>query len=289
MILAQLTINSLIAGAIYALVACGFSLIYSTNKFVHFAHGAVMGLSAYMLYLFFDNWGINFYVACVLTIIFSIILGIVMYRIYDILVKRKASNSIILIASVSFLIIIENIILILFGADVKTLAFIKVKEGLLLFGGRITELQIVIIVVSLILFVALYLFRKTKIGVAMRAVADNRDLAEISGINSKKIFYWSFGIGSALAGIAAIFVSLEQNIEPMMSTYLMIKAFTASIIGGIGSVPGAILGAFILGFVENFGIWYLPSGYKDAIAFGLLFLFLLFRPQGILGKKGDNK
>jgi len=133
--------------------------------------------------------------------------------------------------------------------------------------------------------------KKTKIGKAMRAVADNKDVAEICGISSNKIFAWSFAIGSVIAGIAGILVALEQNLEPVMGTNLMIKGFTAAIIGGVGSVPGAVLGAFLLGFAENFGIWFLPSGYKDAIAFVILFIFLLFRPQGILGikKQGEKE
>jgi branched-chain amino acid transport system permease protein len=127
--------------------------------------------------------------------------------------------------------------------------------------------------------------KKTKIGKAMRAVADNKDVAEIVGISSEKIYAYSFIVGSAIAGIAGILVGLEQNLEPTMGTNLMIKGFTGAIIGGIGSVPGAILGSFLLGLVENFGIWFLPSGYKDAIAFVILFIFLLFRHQGILGLK----
>ena len=125
---------------------------------------------------------------------------------------------------------------------------------------------------SFVLLALLFLFmKKTKIGKAMRAVSDNKDVAEILGISSEKIYNWSFIIGSAIAGIAGILISLEQSLEPTMGTGLIIKGFTAAIIGGIGSIPGAILGAFLLGFAENFGIWYLPSGYKDAIAFVLLF------------------
>ena len=127
--------------------------------------------------------------------------------------------------------------------------------------------------------------KKTRIGKAMRAVADNKDMAEVIGISSEKIYSVVFMVGSAVAGIAAILVGLEQNLEPTMGTNLMIKGFTAAIIGGIGSVPGAILGSYLLGFAENFGIWFLPSGYKDAIAFIILFIFLLFRHQGILGIK----
>jgi branched-chain amino acid transport system permease protein len=283
----QLLINGLIAGAIYALVACGFSLIYSVCKFVHFAHGAVIAVSAYFLYFLFSMLGLNFVFSVILSIIFTSFLGFLINQfVYKQLRKRKASNVILLIASVALLIFFESLILLLFGADVKTIGYIKISKGIEIFKAIITPLQIVIIIVSIILLISLFLFmKKTKIGKAMRAVSDNKDVAEIIGISAEKIYNWSFIIGSAIAGIAGILVGLEQNLEPTMGTNLMIKGFTAAIIGGIDSVPGAILGAFLLGFAENFGIWFLPSGYKDAIAFIILFIFLLFRPQGILGIK----
>jgi branched-chain amino acid transport system permease protein len=286
----QLFINGLIAGAIYALVASGFSLIYSTCKFVHFAHGATIAFSAYFLYLLFSGLGLNFWLSIIFAIIFGSFLGWLMNKIvYKKLRQRKASNVILLIASVALLIFFESLILLLFGADVKTIGYIKISKGIEIINAIITPLQIVIIIVSIILLFLLFLFmKKTKIGKAMRAVSDNKDVAEVVGISSEKIYNWSFIIGSAIAGIAGILVGLEQNLEPTMGTNLMIKGFTAAIVGGIGSVPGAILGAFLLGFAENFGIWFLPSGYKDAIAFIILFIFLLFRPQGILGiKKKD--
>lgn len=283
----QLLINGLIAGAIYALVASGFSLIYSTNKFIHLAHGSTIAFSAYILYFLYSTIGMNFGFAAVLTIIFASLIGYSMNLfIYKPLRKRKTSSVILLIASVGLLILFESLILLLFGADVKTIGFIEVSEGISILGAIITPLQISIIITSIILFIILLLFmKKTKTGKAMRAVSDNKDVAEIVGISSERIYSWSFIIGSSLAGIAAILIGLEQNLEPVMGTSLIIKGFAAAIIGGIGSVPGSILGAFFLGIVENFGIWYLPSGYKDAIAFILLFIFLLFRPQGILGKK----
>jgi branched-chain amino acid transport system permease protein len=283
----QLLINGLIAGAIYALVAAGFSLIYSVCKFVHFAHGAVIAVSAYFLYFLFSMLGLNFVFSVILSIIFTSFLGFLINQfVYKQLRKRKASNVILLIASVALLIFFESLILLLFGADVKTIGYIKISKGIEIFKAIITPLQIVIIIVSIILLFSLFIFmKKTKIGKAMRAVSDNKDVAEIVGISSEKIYNWSFIIGSAIAGIAGILVGLEQNLEPTMGTNLMIKGFTAAIIGGIDSVPGAILGAFLLGFAENFGIWFLPSGYKDAIAFIILFIFLLFRPQGILGIK----
>ena len=287
----QLLANGLIAGAIYALVAVGFSLIYSTCRFVHFAHGAVIAFSAYILYFFFSLLGLNFGFSVILTIIFASFLGwLINIIVYKQLQKRKASSVILLIASFALLILLECLILLFFGAEVKTIGYIKVAKGIEFWGAIITPLQIFIIITSLVLFVLLFLLmKKSKIGKAMRAIADNKNAAEIVGISAKKIYSWSFIIGSAIAGVAAILIGLEQNLEPTMGTNLIIKGFTGAIIGGIGSVPGAILGSFLLGIVENFGIWFLPSGYKDAIAFVILFIFLLFRPQGILGIKNNQK
>ena len=290
-ILFQLIANGLIAGAIYALVAAGFSLIYSTNKFVHFAHGATIAISAYIVWFLFSELGLEFSLAVVLTLIFSALFGIGMhYLIYNPLRKRDASPLILLTASVALLIFIESLIILLFGADLKTIGLIKVERGMDVLGAIVTPLQMWIIVIAIVLLAALYLLmKKTKIGKAMRAVSDNKDVAEIVGISSTRIFAWSFAVGSVIAGIAGILVGLEQSLEPTMGTNLMIKGFTGAIIGGIGSVPGAILGAFLLGLTENFGVWFLPSGYKDAIAFVLLFVFLLFRPQGLLGIKKEGE
>lgn len=285
-IIIQLTINSLIAGAIYALAASGFSLIYSTCNFVHFAHGAVIACAAYFLYLFFSILGINFLIALALAIFFTAFLGWLMnWAVYKKLRKRKAGSAILLIASFALLVIAESLILLFFGASVKTIGLIKPAKGIEFFGAIITALQAVIIGVSVVLLAGMFLFiKKTKTGKAMRAVSDNKDAAAISGISSEKIYAQVFILGSAIAGAAGILIALEQNLEPSMGTNLVIKAFAGAVIGGIGSAYGAVFGSFLLGFAENFGIWFLPSGYKDAIAFVILFAFLLLRPRGILGK-----
>jgi branched-chain amino acid transport system permease protein len=288
----QLVINSLIAGAIYALVAAGFSLIYSTCKFIHFAHGSTIAFSGYMLYLFYSKLHINFWFSIILTLIFAGLFGLLMnITVYKSLRKRKASNIILLISSFAMLILFESLILIFFGADVKTIGYLDVARGMDFLGAVITPLQIFIILVSVVLLGFLFfLMKKMKIGKAMRAVSDNKNVAEIVGISSERVFNWSFIIGSVIAGIASVLVGLEQNLEPTMGPSLMIKGFTGAVIGGITSVPGAVLGSFILGFAENFGIWFLPSGYKDAIAFVILFIFLLFRARGLLGiKKSGEK
>ncbi|MFB6246501.1 MAG: branched-chain amino acid ABC transporter permease [Candidatus Pacearchaeota archaeon] len=283
----QLLFNGIIAGAIYALVAAGFSLIYSTNKFIHFAHGSTVAFGGYFLYFFFSELGVNFGFSVLFAVILAAGLGVAMnYAVYKPIRKKQGSPVIMLIASVALLILLESLIIILFGASVKSIGFLEVSKGIEILGAIITPLQIFIVGSSVVLFGSLFfLIKKTKIGKAMRAVADNKDVAEVLGISSEKIYLWTFIVGSAIAGIAGILIGMEQNLDPTMGTNLMIKGLAAAIIGGIGNVYAAVLGAFFLGIVENIGIWYLPSGYKDAIAFAILFLFLIIKPEGILGKR----
>lgn len=290
-IVAQLLVNGVIAGSVYALVAAGFSLIYATNRFVHFAHGAVVVVAAYAMYAFFALLGLGFLPSFVLTLLFSGALGYLQFQgVYLPLKKRKSSNVILLLASVGLMLLFENLVLLLFGSDVKMLDVFEVGRGISMFGFIITKIQIIMIVTSLILLLALnILLKKTRLGTALRAVADNPDLAEIMGISARKLQSLSFVLGSAIAGIASVLIAIEQNLEPFMGSRLMIKGFTAAIVGGVSSVEGAILGSFILGIVENVGIWFLPSGYKDAIAFVVLILFLVIKPTGVLGINKGNK
>lgn len=281
----QLILNGIIAGAIYALVACGFSLIYSVTKFMHFAHGAVLALAAYLMYTFSVSAEMNFWVAIILTLICSSSAGVLMdWLIYKPLRKRKASGAVLLIASISLMILVNALILAVWGADVKT---VPVRNPVFDFlDARITLIQVIIIAVSAILLLGLWwLMKGTRLGKAMRATADNKDVAQTVGINPERIYTYTFMIGSFLAGVAGILIGIEQNLYPQMGVSLVIKGFTGAVIGSLASVPGSVLGSLILGLVENIGIWWLPSGYKDAIAFVLLFVFLLFKPTGLLGVK----
>ncbi len=292
MIVPQIIANSLIIGSIYALVAIGFSLIYSTNSFMHFAHGAIVAAAGYFFFGAVTKLGFSFPLAIAISLILTAFLGWISYKLlYEPLQKRKSSNVILLIASLGLLILLENLLLIIFGPDVKTVPGIPTQKGLSVLGAIITPLQLWIIVISCVLLLGMYLFMyKTKLGRNMRAVSDNKELTSIIGINGGFIADVSFIIGSLLAGIAGILVSLEMNLTPSMGTGLIIKGFTGAVIGSIASVPGAIIGSFILGFAENVGVWFLPSEYKDAIAFILLFIFLLWKPNGLFGiNKGVRK
>ena len=290
-LIAQSFANALIAGAIYALVASGFSLIYSTCKFIHFAHGATILLGAYFFYFLVVS-GVNPYFGIFFAIAFSSLFGVATNAVvYERMRAKKASAATLLIASLVILFFFEAFILAIFGADVKAFKFSWISGAITLLGATFTRLHLIIISSSLLIFIFLFLFlKKTKQGKAMRAVADNREVAEILGISSKRIYNLSFFIGSALAGIAGILFGLDQNLKPTIGGALMIKGFTAAVVGGVTSAPGSILGGFLIGIAENFGVIFLPSGYKDAIGFLALFVFLVFKPEGILGiKRGEER
>jgi branched-chain amino acid transport system permease protein len=223
--------------------------------------------------------------------ILSAILGIAIDRlVYLPLRKSNSPGLVFLIASFGVFIFIQNLLQLLYGAQILTLRTGPIVEGYQIFSAIITPVQILILSVSIILFAILWLIvDRTKMGKAIRAVADDPIGASVSGIYPEKVILYAFGIGSALAGMAGVLISLETNIEPTMGMNAILKGIIASIIGGIGSIPGAILGGFFLGIVENLGIWKIQAGWKDTIAFGVLIVFLLLRPGGILGKKDDKE
>jgi branched-chain amino acid transport system permease protein len=195
-----------------------------------------------------------------------------------------------LIASFGVFIFLQNFIQLIYGAQILTLRAGSIKEGHHIFGAVITDTQILILVVSGLLSVVLWLFiQRTKLGKAMRAVSDDPIAASVVGIYSEKTIFASFAIGSALAGAAGILISLETNIEPTMGLNAILKGIIASIVGGMGSIPGAMFGGFFLGIVENLGIWKIQAGWKDCIAFTILIVFLLLRPGGILGIKTEKE
>ncbi len=289
----QYFFNSLISASIYSLIALGFVLIYRTVRFFHLAHGGVYTAgtyAAYSTFMMLQKVGssfiiLNFIIATFVGMIVAGIVGVLIDRIvYYPLRKRFASDLILLLASFGVFVFIQNLIQLIYGAQILTMRTWPVKEGHHILGAVITNVQIAIIITSIVIMVTLWIFvQKTKLGKAIRAVSDDLVGASVVGINPEKVIIIVFFIGSALSGLAGTLVSLETNIEPSMGFSAILKGIIAAIIGGIGSFPGAVLGGFLLGFAENFGIWKIQAGWKDTIAFGILILFLLFRPQGILG------
>ncbi len=204
--------------------------------------------------------------------------------------KRKSNSLIFLIASFGVFIFLQNLIALLFGNQILTIRTGPIKEGHSILGAIITDNQIIILIVSIILMFLLWFFiKRTKLGKAMRAVSDDPIAASVVGINPNKTILSAFAIGSALAGAAGILISLETNIEPTMGFTAILKGIIAAIIGGMGSIPGAMLGGFFLGIVENLGIWHIQAGWKDTIAFVILIIFLLFRPGGIFNIKSETE
>jgi len=285
--LQQLLLNGLISGGIYTLVALGFTLIYRTVKFFHFAHGVVYAVGAYLAYSLIISLGLNPIISFFLAVFLTGLIGVLIDRlVYRPLRKRKAPNLVFLIASFGIFIFLQNLLQLIYGAQILTIRTGPVKEGHHILGAIITDTQILILVMSVALCLGLWMFvKKTKLGKAMRAVADDPLAASIVGINPERIILAAFAIGSALAGAAGILISLETNIEPTMGMNAILKGIIASIIGGIGSIPGAMFGGLFLGIAENLGIWKISAGWKDCIAFVILIVFLLVRPGGIMGIK----
>jgi branched-chain amino acid transport system permease protein len=287
-IIPQLIVNSIIAGSIYSLVALGFNLIFGSTKFFNLTHGVVSAIGGYVVFYLGKKLGLDMHLAIMIAILFAGFVGwLTEVIVYRPLRKKKASPMILLVASLGLFTAIQAVIAILFTSQFQTLSRnvgnTKVYE---IFGGIITEVQLVILISAILIMIGLGVVMKfSRFGKAIKAVSDNEDVAKIVGINTNKIVGKVFFIGSAIAGVAGIAVGFDTGIEPTMGMNLLLKGVIAAIIGGVGNVYGGVLGAFFLGFVENFGIWKISGEWKDAIAFSVLILFLIFRPRGILGKK----
>lgn len=286
-ILPQLILNSIIAGAIYMLVALGFNLIYGTVKFFDLGYGALAAVGGYLTFWLYKELGLNLYGSVLIAILVAGLIGVLInWLVYAPLRKRKASGMVLLVASLGVLTALQAIIAILFTSQFQTLTLAAGAQKVFeVAGGVITSVQVTILALGLLIMLGLaILLRYTMFGKAVRAISDDEEVAKIVGINTSKIVAGVFFLGSAIAGLAGILVGFDTGIEPTMGLSLLLKGVIAAIIGGVGNVYGGVLGAFLLGFVENFGIWKISGEWKDAIAFAALLLFLLFRPSGLLRK-----
>lgn len=283
----QLTINISISAAVFCLVGVGFSLVYKTGGFFHFAHGAIFTVGAYVTFLFAVWLKLPIPLSILLAILLSILLGCLLeVSVYRALRRQSASPLILLLASLGMYIILQNTISMIFGDAPKAIRVGIVKEGINLLGAKITPIQVLIICTSVTLVLALAIFlKKSKFGTAMRAVANDPELAKVSGIDSNQVFLWVLAIASGLAGIAGILVALDVDMTPTMGMNALMMGVVAVIIGGIGSIRGVALGALLLGMAQHLGVWKISSQWQDAIAFVILLVFLVVRPEGFMGKK----
>lgn len=282
---AQLLVNGLIAGGIYALAAVGYNMVYGALKFINFAHGSVAMVGAYIV-LALALSGLHLYlvIAFFLSMVLTALLGMFLERVaYRPL--RRAPKLAPLTTAVAASFVLDAAVMIIFGADIKTFN-LPARRGFQIGPVFITPIQCIIIVSSLFFMVCLYfLLAHTKLGKAIRAVADDISLAEISGMNSDLIISAVFAIGSALAAASGALIGMDTNLQPTMGFIITVKAFAAVVLGGLGNVYGAIVGGYLIGIAENLGVWYIPPVWKDTIAYGILILMLFFRPAGIFGRE----
>ena len=287
-LLAQLLVNGLVAGGIYALVAVGYTMVYGVLKFINFAHGELVMLGAFVTYTLAVPLGLGLLPAFLLSVPLVAFVGVVIERTaYRPL--RRASRLAPLITAIGVSILLQSLAILLWGPEIRSFS-VGAARGVEFFGATVTPVQILIVIASVALMGLLHLLvESTKIGKAMRATADSLETASIVGIDTDRVIAWVFALGSALACVAGVLIALEENMEPTMGTLIGIKAFTAAVVGGIGNIKGAMVGGFLIGIVENLGIWKLPAGYKDAIAFVILMGVLLFKPTGLFGERLEEE
>ncbi len=285
-------INGLGLGSIYAIIALGYTMVYGIAKMLNFAHGDVIMVGAYVSFVSITSLGTPPLLALVMAMAVCTILGVVIERLAYRPLRASASLAVLITAiGVSYL--LQNAALLIWTSNTKVYPSIVSFAPLHLFGGKltITGEMLVSVLTCIVIMIGLTLFTgKTKTGKAMRAVSENRDAAELMGISVNRTIAITFAIGSALAAVAGVlFCSTYPVLNPTVGSIPGIKAFTAAVLGGIGSIPGTLVGGLLLGIIEIFGRAYISQELSNAIVFAVLIIILLVKPNGLLGKKVNEK
>ena len=289
-VILQQLMNGLFLGSIYALLALGYTMVYGIIGLINFAHGEVYMIGGFIGFYLINQLHLNFFIAMIISMIGAAILGVVVeFLAYRPL--RKSTRIAALITAIGVSYFLQNIMIYFFGSNNR--AFPQVIKRVEYHLGFITisNIQLLILAISLILMILLQLIiKKTKMGKAMRAVSVDSDAAQLMGINVNRTISFTFALGSALAAAAGVLIGLYYNsIDPTMGTVPGLKAFVAAVLGGIGSIPGAALGGFLIGMIETIANALGLSMYKDAVVYAVLILILLVLPAGILGKNVKEK
>ena len=292
----QQLVNGISLGSIYALIALGYTMVYGVLRLINFAHGDVYMVGAYTGYYLSRRLKgdepslLGALVVMLGAMLACAILGVVIER-FAYRPVRRAARLTLLITAIGVSLFLENGAQIVFGADPKFFPSLAPRADFLVGGVRLTSEQLTVIAVSFLLMILLRFFiLNTRTGKAMRAVSFNLDAAKLMGISTDRIIAITFALGSALAAAAGVLIGMQiPKIDPLMGIIYGLKAFVAAVLGGIGNIPGAVIGGLLIGTSEVMVVGYLSSTYRDAIAFGILILVLLLRPQGIFGRVEKEK
>lgn len=290
MVIIEQFINGLNLGSIYALMALGYTMVYGIAKMLNFAHGDIIMVGAYSISVATTNLGLSPALSVLISMLVCTVLGVVIEKVaYKPL--RLASPLTVLITAIGVSYLLQSVALLIFGSKSQRVASVINVDPVTIGGITLTGESIVTLGATIVIMILLVLFiNKTKVGKAMLAVSEDRGAAELMGINVNNTISLTFAIGSFLAAVAgALFVSSYGFVDPYTGALPGIKAFVAAVLGGIGSVPGAMLGGILLGIIESLSKAYISTQLSDAIVFGVLILVLLFKPSGLLGKQRVTK
>ena len=299
MLLQQL-VNGLTLGSVYALIALGYTMVYGIIELINFAHGEIYMLGAYVGIITFTLLTTLHLTSpdSSLTLLLMMIVAILFCGAYGVTIERLAYRPLRtaprlspLISALGVSIFLQNFVMLAQGPRDKGFPELFIQGGIDLPGGRISAIQLFIMATSVLMMFALHLLvRRTKIGKAMRATAQDKQMASLVGIDVNQVISVTFLIGSALAAVAGVMVGMYYGLINFYIGYMAgIKAFTAAVLGGIGSIPGAMIGGVLLGLIESLGAGYISSEYKDVFAFAILILVLIFRPSGLLGEDNSKR
>lgn len=283
-------INGISLGSVYAIIALGYTMVYGIAKMLNFAHGDVIMVGGYVAFCATSYLGLPVIPSVLLSVIVCMALGIIIERLaYKPL--RAATSLAVLITAIGVSYFLQNVALLIWTSNPKVFPNMVTLPSLVIGEIQISSVALVTIVACIIIMIVLTLFtNKTRMGKAMRAVSEDKDAAQLMGINVNATISLTFAIGSGLAAIAGVLLcSAYPTLMPTTGAMPGIKAFTAAVFGGIGSIPGAMLGGILLGIIEIFGKAYISTQLSDAIVFSVLILILLVKPTGLLGKKINEK
>ncbi|KEQ22106.1 branched-chain amino acid ABC transporter permease [Paenibacillus tyrfis] len=287
---AQQIVNGISLGSIYALIALGYTMVYGIIKLINFAHGDVFMIGAFVGFYAIKGWGVGIVPALLLSMVVCAILGVLIEKVaYKRL--RNATRIASLITAIGVSLLIEYGTIYLRGAQPEAYPSAFPNQFFTIFGATISSQSLYILLISIVLMIILqWVVYRTRIGKAMRAVSHDAEAARLMGVHVDRTISATFAIGSALAGAAGvIFGVYYTKIEPLMGVVPGLKAFVAAVLGGIGIIPGAVIGGLVLGTVETFVSALGYSPWRDAAAFIILILILIFRPSGVLGKNMREK